>query len=73
MEATVDRKREWYEVVETRNDDNTSTPVGLFSDKQEAEMAMDLKRSFAARRAKEDHHNVENIPATTYTLHKTIK
>jgi hypothetical protein len=36
-------------------------------------MAMDLKRSFAARRAKEDHHNVENIPATTYTLHKTIK
>jgi hypothetical protein len=73
MEATVDRKREWYEVVESRTDDNTSTPVGLFSDMHEAEMAMDLKTTFAARRAKEDHHNLEDVPATTYTLHKTIK
>ena len=73
MEEQTDRKKEWYEVIETRRDDNSQTPVGLFSTLEEAEMALELKQLFSDRRAKEDESNKENIPAATYTLQKTIK
>ena len=73
MEEKADTKREWFEIVETRTEDNTQTAVALFSNLKEAEMAMDLKRTFAERRAKEKLDNKDNLPETTYTIQKTIK
>ncbi|CAB9519217.1 expressed unknown protein [Seminavis robusta] len=66
-------KQEWYEVVETRTGDKTSSPVLLFSTKAEADEAMELKETFAERRAKEDKDNQDNIPATTYSVNRTLK
>ena len=40
MEEQTDKEKLWYEVVETRASDDSSVPVGLFSDLEEAKMAM---------------------------------
>lgn len=74
IEEQVDTRKEWYEIVETRTEDNSQTPVALFSSLEEAEMAMDLKTTFAERRAKEKlSKDKDSVVETTYTIQKTIK
>ena len=74
LEEQVGTRKEWYEILETRTEDNSQTPVALFSTLEEAEMAMDLKTTFAERRAKEKlSKDKGSVVETTYTIQKTIK
>lgn len=54
----------WYEVVETDASDGLSSVVALYSSQEEANVCLDIKREFAARRAKENGGD----PATTYDV-----
>ena len=74
VEIDDNNRKEWYEIIETRTADNVQAPVALFSSLEEAEMIMNLKTTFAERRAKEKDPSSKAIPVeTTYTIRKTLK
>ena len=73
MEERTDSTQEWFEVIENRTEDNTSSAVALYSTEEEALEVAKLKAQFSERRAKDDKDNLENVPATTYSIQKTLK
>lgn len=58
----------WYEVVETNDQDGSSTVVGLYSNQAEADLGAETQQQLAQRRIRQ-----ENKPSFTYTVRATIR